>query len=72
MSILVPFLIVLLVAYARSRWWLMTPWAALPLAGALLVRVYRSEGASLNRCLAMCGALQWAFGLLFVAGAALG
>lgn len=71
-AVLMPFLIVLLIAYVRSRWWLMTPWVALPLACVLLVRVYRSEGAALNRCLAMCGALQWAFGLLFVAGAALG
>lgn len=71
-AVLMPFLIVLLIAYVRSRWWLMAPWAALPLAGVLLVRVYRSEGAALNRCLAMCGALQWAFGLLFVVGAVVG
>jgi 1,4-dihydroxy-2-naphthoate polyprenyltransferase len=42
--------------------------AALPLAIALLVRVSRSRGAELNRCLAMAGGLQWAFGLLFVIG----
>jgi 1,4-dihydroxy-2-naphthoate polyprenyltransferase len=41
---------------------------ALPLAVALLVRVSRSRGAELNRCLAMAGGLQWAFGLLFVIG----
>lgn len=39
---------------------------ALPLALALIVRVQRSRGAALNRALAMAGALQWAFGLLFV------
>jgi 1,4-dihydroxy-2-naphthoate octaprenyltransferase len=42
--------------------------AALPLAIALLVRVSRSRGAELNRCLALAGGLQWAFGLLFVIG----
>jgi len=41
---------------------------ALPLAIAVIVRVLRSRGAELNRCLAMAGALQWAFGLLFVIG----
>lgn len=41
---------------------------ALPLAIALIVRALRSRGAELNRCLAMAGALQWAFGLLFVIG----
>ncbi len=41
---------------------------ALPLAIAVIVRVLRSRGAELNRCLAMAGALQWAFGLLFVVG----
>jgi 1,4-dihydroxy-2-naphthoate octaprenyltransferase len=41
---------------------------ALPLAIAVLVRVLRSRGAELNRCLAMAGALQWAFGILFVIG----
>jgi 1,4-dihydroxy-2-naphthoate polyprenyltransferase len=41
---------------------------ALPLAIALLLRVRCSHGAALNRCLGMAGALQWAFGLLFVIG----
>jgi 1,4-dihydroxy-2-naphthoate octaprenyltransferase len=41
-----------------------------PLAAALLWRVYRCRGASLNRCLAMAGALQWAFAFLFALGAA--
>jgi 1,4-dihydroxy-2-naphthoate octaprenyltransferase len=71
-SVLAPFALVSLLAWAGPRPWLMTVWLALPLAVALLVRVYRSEGAALNRCLAMCGALQWLFGVLFVVGAALG
>jgi 1,4-dihydroxy-2-naphthoate octaprenyltransferase len=71
-SVLGPFAIVALLAWTGLRPWLMTVWLALPLAVALLLRVYRSEGAALNRCLAMCGALQWVFGILFVVGAALG
>ena len=44
------------------------PLFALPL-GVVLVRcAWRSKGAELNRCLAMAGALQWAFGILFVIG----
>jgi 1,4-dihydroxy-2-naphthoate octaprenyltransferase len=66
-SVLMPFAIVASIAVVRSRPWLLLTWIALPLAIALLVRVHRSEGAALNRCLAMCGALQWAFGLLFSA-----
>ena len=44
------------------------PFVALPVAIALINHVYRSRGAELNRCLGMAGALQWSFGLLFVAG----
>lgn len=68
--VLMPFAIVATIAVARARPWLMTTWIALPLAVALLARVYRSEGAALNRCLAMCGGLQWAFGFLFVVSSA--
>ena len=42
--------------------------AALPLAAVVIVRALRSRGAELNRSLALAGALQWIFGLLFVAG----
>ena len=42
--------------------------AVLPLAVAVIVRVLRSRGAELNRCLGMAGALQWVFGMLFVIG----
>jgi 1,4-dihydroxy-2-naphthoate octaprenyltransferase len=66
-----PFLAVVLTASLRGRALLLLPLLALPLAVALLVRVARSEGAALNRSLAMAGALQWAFGLLFVLGAVL-
>ncbi len=66
-SVLLPFAIAATIAVLRARPWLLLTWIALPLAIALLVRVHRGEGAALNRCLAMCGALQWAFGLLFLA-----
>jgi len=42
---------------------------ALPLAVAVIVRAMRSNGAALNGALAMAGALQWAFGILFVVAA---
>lgn len=51
-----------------GRPWLLLTLLALPLAVALIVRVVRSRGAELNRCLGMAGALQWLFGILFVAG----
>jgi hypothetical protein len=34
----------------------------------VIVRSLRSRGAALNRCLALAGALQWAFGILFIIG----
>jgi 1,4-dihydroxy-2-naphthoate polyprenyltransferase len=44
----------------------------LPIATLLVRAVYRNSGAALNGCLAMAGALQWAFSLLFALGAVLG
>lgn len=41
---------------------------ALPLALFVIVKVMRSRGAELNRALALAGALQWLFGILFVGG----
>lgn len=63
-----PFACAAVLAWMRNEWWLLLPLLALPLAIALLVRVFRSRGAELNRCLAMAGGLQWAYGILFVAG----
>lgn len=60
---LLPFI---LVALIDRRF--LVPFLALPLAIALILRVRRSRGAELNRCLGMAGALQWAFGILFVIG----
>jgi 1,4-dihydroxy-2-naphthoate octaprenyltransferase len=66
-----PFLAVMVVATLRSRQLLLLPLLAAPLALALIVRVRRSSGRDLNRCLGMAGALQWIFGLLLVTGAVL-
>jgi hypothetical protein len=55
--VLVPF------SLAIVRW---TVLFALPLAILVLIRVRKSRGAELNKCLAMAGALQWAFGILFL------
>jgi 1,4-dihydroxy-2-naphthoate polyprenyltransferase len=59
-SVLVPFALI-----APITW---MPLAALPFALFLVSVVWRSKGAHLNRCLAMAGALQWLFGILFVIG----
>ena len=61
---LAPFVAVALI----GRPGLLVTLLALPLAIGVLVRVMRSHGAELNRCLGMAGALQWAFGILFVIG----
>jgi len=66
--VLLPFAAIAVVAVMRSRWMLVLPALALPLAVAVIFCAFRSSGASLNRCLAMAGGLQWAFGLLFVIG----
>lgn len=68
---LVPFVCILVIAHFRDSLRLTIPMLALPLAIALLVRVARSRGAELNRCLALAGALEWSFGILYVVGAAL-
>ncbi len=69
---LTPFLCVAAVAYLRGSGNLAIPMLALIPALALLLRVARSRGTELNRCLALAGVLEWIFGILYVAGAALG
>lgn len=66
--VLAPFAAVAWLAWMRDQYGLLLPLAALPLAFILLARVWKSSGAELNRCLAIAGALQWAFGILFVLG----
>jgi 1,4-dihydroxy-2-naphthoate octaprenyltransferase len=62
------YLAVIVIAYARD-WHLLTPLVTMPLAVVLVQRVKHSDGAALNRCLAMAGALEWLFGITFVIGA---
>ena len=57
LAVLLPF------ALATVRW---TVLLAMPLAVLVIVRVMKSRGAELNKCLAMAGGLQWAFGILFL------
>lgn len=66
---LLPFVCVAAIAYLRGRWTMTIPMLAVVLAIALLVRVAGSGGAALNRCLAMAGAMEWVFGILYVIGA---
>jgi 1,4-dihydroxy-2-naphthoate octaprenyltransferase len=67
---LAPFVAITAIAMMRGQRSLHLPLLALPLA-LVLLRVWRSSGAELNRCLAMAGALQWLTGILFVAGCVL-
>ena len=48
---------------------LLAPVSTLPLAVVLVQRVKHSEGAELNRCLGLAGALEWLYGITFVIGA---
>lgn len=63
-----PFIAVAAMAARRQQWSLLVTFLALPLAAVVVAKSLRSRGAALNRCLAIAGALQWAFGLLFVVG----
>lgn len=65
---LAPFAIVALLSWVRQERGLLLVLLALPLAIAVILKSVRGRGAELNRVLAMAGALQWAFGLLFVIG----
>ena len=58
-------------AWLSGYFSLLLVFLSLPLAIALFVRVGRSSGRDLNRCLAMAGALHWAFSLLFLIGSLL-
>ncbi|MDQ3281892.1 MAG: 1,4-dihydroxy-2-naphthoate polyprenyltransferase [Acidobacteriota bacterium] len=63
-----PFAAIVWLSWLRGEYGFLLPLAALPLALMLIVRATRSHGAALNRSLGMAGALQWAFGILFVLG----
>lgn len=61
------YLMTIVLAYLRD-WHLLMTLLSMPLAVVLVQRVKHSTGAELNSCLALAGALQWAYGILFVAG----
>ena len=67
---LLAYLAAIIVAWLRD-WHLLTTLASMPLAVVVVQRAKHAEGAELNRCLAMAGALQWLFAILFVVGAVL-
>lgn len=67
MFAVIPF--VLILALATRRPILGAPLLLLPLAIVLVDRVRHSQGAALNRCLALAGALELGFALTFAAGA---
>lgn len=67
-----PFIAQMFVAQFRNRSWMLLPLASAFIALALINRVKTSHGRELNRCLAMAGGLQWAFGILFVIGSLIG
>jgi 1,4-dihydroxy-2-naphthoate octaprenyltransferase len=66
---LAPFVAAAGIAWIRGHGGILLTLGALPFALLVIVQVFRSRGAKLNRSLGFAGALQWAFGLLFVAGA---
>jgi len=67
-----PFIAQMFISDMRNKSWLLLPLGAAFIALALINRVKSSHGRELNRCLALAGALQWAFGLLFVIGSLIG
>ncbi len=68
---LAPFLAQIAITELQKSEWMFVPLVSLLLALEVIRRVFRSTGRELNRCLAIAGALQWLFGILFVTGAAL-
>jgi 1,4-dihydroxy-2-naphthoate octaprenyltransferase len=69
--VLLPFAATVVIAGLTHDWSFLVPLGALVLAIPLLRRVSRSTGVELNKSLALAGALQWAFGVLFAVAALL-
>lgn len=65
---LAPFVSLFSIADLHSRWLLLVPFFAVPFAALVIRCGLKCAGRELNRCLAFAGALQWAFGILFVIG----
>jgi 1,4-dihydroxy-2-naphthoate octaprenyltransferase len=66
---LAPFVAIAVMAWMRGQWGFLLPLATVPMALLVIRRAFHSQGAQLNRALAIAGASQWMFGLLFVTGA---
>jgi len=62
---LMPYVALLVIAFLRD-WHFLGALITLPLAIVLIRCADRSEGRALNRCLAIAGMLEWAFGIAFV------
>ena len=67
-AVVVAYVAVGAVAWLLRHWWSLLALASLPLAIVLVARVDRSNGRELNKCLAMAGALETIFSLLFLVG----
>ena len=63
-----PFVLTMFVAQLRHRDWMLLPLAAFLMALGLINKTKKATGRELNRCLALAGAMQWIFGILFVMG----
>ncbi len=68
---LLAYLALIILAYLHD-WHLLIALLSMPLAIVVVQKVKNTRGAELNQCLAMAGALQWAFAILFVIGATAG
>jgi 1,4-dihydroxy-2-naphthoate octaprenyltransferase len=64
------YLCAIVLAYLHD-WHLLTTLVSMPLAIVVVQKTRHARGAELNQCLALAGALQWAFAVLFVIGAAI-
>jgi 1,4-dihydroxy-2-naphthoate octaprenyltransferase len=62
------YLCAIVLAYLRD-WHLLTVLVTMPLSVYVVQSVRHARGRELNRCLALAGALQWAFAIAFVVGA---
>jgi 1,4-dihydroxy-2-naphthoate octaprenyltransferase len=67
---LTAYLCAIVLAYLRD-WHLLTTLLSMPLAIVVVQATKHARGRELNRCLALAGALQWAFAICFVIGALL-
>lgn len=65
---ILPYASLAAVAAIRGSWLLLLPLLVVPFAALVIACALRHSGRDLNRCLALAGAQQWAFGIVFVIG----